>query len=91
MSRELFLQTNNCRTGLHVLKAAKRGISNEYVVICTGIQHDGKAVAETVNCAKPSGKKLCGIFGTHIADLDVQRLCGKMWKITNQGLGYKTV
>ena len=52
----------------HGAKAAKRGISSEYVAICTGIQRDGKAVAETVNRAKPSGKELCGIFGTHIAE-----------------------
>lgn len=51
----------------HGAKAAKRGISSEYVAICTGIQRDGKAVAETVNRAKPSGKELCNIFGTHIA------------------------
>ena len=52
----------------HGAKAAKRGISSEYVAICTGIQRDGKAVAETVNRAKPSGKELCGIFSTHIAE-----------------------
>lgn len=52
----------------HGAKAAKRGISSEYVAICTGIQRDGKAVAETVNRAKPSGKELCRIFGTHIAE-----------------------
>ena len=52
----------------HGTKAAKRGISSEYVAICTGIQRDGKTVAETVNRAKPSGRELCGIFGTHIAE-----------------------
>ena len=52
----------------HGAKAAKRGISSEYVAICTGIQRDGKAVAETVNRAKPSGDELCKIFGSHIAE-----------------------
>lgn len=52
----------------HGVKAEKRGISSEYVAICTGIQRGGKAVAETVNRAKPSGKKLRKIFGTHIAE-----------------------
>lgn len=52
----------------HGAKAAKRGISSEYVAICTGIQRDGRVVAETVNRAKPSGRELCKIFGTHIAE-----------------------
>lgn len=52
----------------HGAKAVNRGISSEYVAICTSIQRDGKAVAETVNLAKPSGKELCEIFGTHIAE-----------------------
>lgn len=52
----------------HGAKAAKPGISSEYVAIFTGIQRGGNAVAETVNRAKPSCKELCGIFGTHIAE-----------------------
>lgn len=52
----------------HGAKAAKRGISNEYIAICTGIQRDGGAIAETVNRAKPSSKELYEIFGTHIAE-----------------------
>ena len=38
----------------HGAKAAKRGISNEYVSICTGIESGGKVVAQSVNRAKPS-------------------------------------
>lgn len=52
----------------HGATATKRGISGEYVAICTGIQRDGAAVAETVNRAKPSGRELCQVFGTHIAE-----------------------
>ena len=52
----------------HGAKAAKRGISSEYVAICTGIQRNGRAVAETANRAKPSGRELCKIFGTHISE-----------------------
>lgn len=52
----------------HGAKAAKRGISSEYVAICTGVQRDGKAIAETVNRAKPSGKELYEIFGTHVSE-----------------------
>ena len=46
----------------HGAKAAKRGISNEYVAICTGIQRDGGTIAATVNRAKPSSKELDEIF-----------------------------
>ena len=52
----------------HGAKAAKRGISNEYVAICTGIQRDGGAVARTANRAKPSGKELERMFRGHIAE-----------------------
>lgn len=51
----------------HGAKAAKRGISCEYVAICTGIQRGGAAMAETVNRAKPSSGEVCGVFGGHIA------------------------
>ena len=50
----------------HGAKAAKRGISKEYVAICTGIQRDGGIVAETVNRAKPSAKELEEVFRGHI-------------------------
>lgn len=52
----------------HGAKAAKRGISNEYVAICTGVQRDGGVVAATVNRAKPSGEELGEIFRGHIAE-----------------------
>lgn len=51
----------------HGAKATKRGISNEYIAICTGIQRGGKVVAESVNRAKPSGKDLKKVFCGHIA------------------------
>ena len=52
----------------HGAKAAKRGISKEYISICTGIQRDGGVVAASVNRAKPSGKELDEIFRDHIAE-----------------------
>lgn len=52
----------------HGAKAGKPGISSEYVAICTGIQRDGGAIAETVNRAKPSGEELSNIFRGHIAE-----------------------
>lgn len=50
----------------HGAKAGKRGISNEYVAICTGIQRDDGIVAETVNRAKPSAEELADICRGHI-------------------------
>lgn len=52
----------------HGAKAEKRGISNEYVCICTGIQRGGGAYAATANRAKPSAGELISIFESHIAD-----------------------
>ena len=52
----------------HGAKAEKRGISSEYVCICTGIQRKGDAIAATVNRAKPSAKELVSIYDGHIAD-----------------------
>lgn len=42
----------------HGAVAEKRGISSEYVCICTGIQRNGPAIATTVNRAKPSAEEL---------------------------------
>lgn len=52
----------------HGAKAGKRGISNEYICICTGIQRKGDALAATINRAKPNAKELISIFEGHIAD-----------------------
>lgn len=52
----------------HGAKALKRGISNEYLCICAGIQREGDAIAATVNRAKPSAAELASIFEGHIAD-----------------------
>ena len=52
----------------HGAKAEKRGISSEYVCICTGIQRKGDALAVSVNRAKPSAGELLSIFEGHIAD-----------------------
>lgn len=52
----------------HGAKAEKRGISNEYICICTGIQRKGDAIAASVNRAKPGAGELISIFEGHIAD-----------------------
>lgn len=51
----------------HGARAAKRGISGEYIAICTGVQRDGGVIAETINRAKPSSEELSSIFRGHIA------------------------
>ena len=52
----------------HGATAQKRGLSNEYVAICTGVQRDGGVIAATVNRAKPSSEELSTIFTGHLAD-----------------------
>lgn len=50
----------------HGAKAQKRGISNEYVCICTGVQRKGEVIIHTENRAKPSHEELQAIFEEHI-------------------------
>lgn len=56
----------------HGAKAVKRGISNEYVCICAGIQRDSSeglsAFAKATNRAKPSGQEIADAFTDVIAD-----------------------
>lgn len=52
----------------HGAKAQKRGVSNEYVCINTGVQRDGVAIAETVNRAKPDASELQQVYSSHIKD-----------------------
>lgn len=46
----------------HGAKAQKRGISDEYVCICTGVGRESGAVAVTVNRAKPDATELKAAF-----------------------------
>lgn len=52
----------------HGAKAEKRGISSEYICICSGIQRNGAAYAAAVNRAKPDAEELRAVFTGHIAD-----------------------
>lgn len=52
----------------HGAKAQKRGISNEYVCICTGAQRKSSVVIKAVNRAKPSSEEVAEVFTGHIAD-----------------------
>ena len=52
----------------HGAKAQKRGISDEYVCICTGAQRKSDVVIKAVNRAKPSMEEIAEVFTDHIAD-----------------------
>ena len=50
-------------------KASKRGLSNEQICICTGVERNkGESYAVTVNRAKPSNSELKKAFGEHIEE-----------------------
>lgn len=52
----------------HGAKAQKRGISDEYVCICTGVERKGDAIAGSINRAKPSSRELGKMFKGHIKE-----------------------
>ena len=52
----------------HGAKAQKRGLSSDYVCICTGIQRGAGVVAEAVNRTGPSIKEVQQVFKGHIGD-----------------------
>jgi transposase-like protein len=50
----------------HGAKAQKRGISNEYVSLCAGLERKGKIYTKTVNRATPPSKNIKEVFYKHI-------------------------
>ena len=52
----------------HGAKASKRGISNEYICLCAGVQRKSEAIVRSVNRAKPSKNEIETVFSGHIAD-----------------------
>jgi len=52
----------------HGDKAQKRGISNEYVCINTGVQRDGEAYSKSVTRATPSKEDIDAVFKGHIGE-----------------------
>ncbi len=52
----------------HGAKAQKRGVSNEYVCVCTGVGRDSGAVAVSVNRAKPDAEELKQVFKPHLTE-----------------------
>ena len=51
----------------HGAKASKRGLSREYVCICSGVERGGDSFAYTVNRAVPNKEELKMAFEKHIA------------------------
>jgi transposase-like protein len=58
----------------HGAVASKRGISSEYICVCTSISGSGRPAAVAANRATPSKEELFGIFGDKIVD-DTVILC----------------
>jgi transposase-like protein len=58
----------------HGAKAKRRGISEEYISICSGIERDGRPVSQTVNRATPSSDEVMKVFGD-IVSADALVLC----------------
>lgn len=58
----------------HGAKASKRGISNEYVCVCTSVSASGEVVAKSVNRATPSGDEILQVFGARVCE-DTLILC----------------
>ena len=49
--------------------AEKRGLSNEYVCVCTGVERDGNAIAVAVNRANAGKQDIDDVFGERVSDL----------------------
>ena len=58
----------------HGAVASKRGISSEYVCVCTSVTGDGKNVAISANRATPSSQEILGVFGERVKE-DTVILC----------------
>ena len=58
----------------HGSVALKRGISNEYVCICTSVTSEGENVAQSVNRATPSSQEILDVFGKRVNE-DTVVLC----------------
>lgn len=52
----------------HGAKAMKRGISDEYICICTGAQRKSDVILKAVNRAKPSAEEIAEVFEGHIGE-----------------------
>lgn len=58
----------------HGARASKRGISNEYVCVCTSVTGDDEKVAVAVNRASPDSREILEVFGERVNE-DTVILC----------------
>lgn len=52
----------------HGAKAQRRGVSNEQIAICTGVDRSGNVYAKSVNRATPSSEEIAEVFGERIEE-----------------------
>jgi hypothetical protein len=52
----------------HGAIAQKRGLSNEYISICTGVERDGKAFSKALNRSEASKEEILEVFEGHIGE-----------------------
>jgi hypothetical protein len=58
----------------HGAKASKRGISDEYICVCTSVDSDNKCTTSVVNRATPSKEEIAQVFGDKVS-ADTVILC----------------
>ena len=75
------------RARKHGAKAQKRGISNEYICICTGVGRESGAVAATANRAKPDASELKAIFDGYL-NIGILVLCDGLKSYSALGIEY---
>ncbi len=61
----------------HGAIATKRGISSEYVCVCTSVSSEGENVAMSVNRASPTGEEILDVFGERVNESTVILCDGK--------------
>jgi len=69
-----FPENHHRKPRKHGAKASKRGISNEYVCVCTSVTGVGEQVAIAVNRASPDAQEILNVFGERVND-DTVILC----------------
>jgi len=67
----------------HGAVATKRGLSNEYICVCAGVERDGDAVASAVNRAVAGKEDIEQVFG--------ERVSGKTIILSDGAKGYNTL
>jgi transposase-like protein len=70
----------------HGAVASKRGISDEYICVCAGVERDGKAFSLSVNRALPTKDEIVQVFGDRVGS-DTLILCdgSKSYSILEEG------